>query len=140
MPNRRPKSLSKPKPKPKKTNGLLWVIEPLENETAYHRKAMFGCEACYLDGRMVLVLADSKEPWSGVLIPTEREHHEKLIKDFPMLEPHPILPKWLYLSQRDSDFEATTQILVERARKRDPLIGIEPGKKKKPRRSKRAVK
>jgi hypothetical protein len=74
----------------------------------------------------VLCLADRKEPWRGVLVPMERENHIALIAARPSLAPHPVLPKWLYLSETADAFEADAQWLVARIRARDPRIGIVP--------------
>jgi len=94
-------------------------------------RPMFGCLAAYFDGRLVLVLADKDEPWRGILVPTERDAHSKLIAAFPALFPHPVLPKWLYLAETTPTFEGESGRLVERIRQRDPLIGVLPA----PRRS-----
>jgi hypothetical protein len=103
-----------------------WLIEPLALEPTLLVKAMFGCQAVYLDGRLVLCLADRKEHWRGVLVPTERAHHAPLITARPTLAPHPVLPKWLYLPETADSFETDAQWLVTRIRARDPRIGIVP--------------
>lgn len=103
-----------------------WLVEPLEGEPALLVKSMFGCQAVYLDGRLVLCLADRKEPWRGVLVPMERENHAALIAARPSLAPHSVLPKWLYLPETADTFEADAQWLVARIRARDPRIGIVP--------------
>jgi hypothetical protein len=119
----------------KPVNRHLWLLEPLEGEATLLVKSMFGCKAVYLDGRMVLCLADKDEPWRGVLVPMEREHQPAVIADRAALAPHPILPKWLYLSEGVDSFEADAQWLVQRIRRRDPRIGIiPPSTKRKPRR------
>jgi hypothetical protein len=120
----------------KHTNPLLWLVEPLEDHAHYFRKKWFGCDAVMFNGMSVLVLTDGEEPWNGLLIPTYREHHESLINDFPALAEHSILGKWLYLSQRHTEFEETATNLVQAIRVRDPRIGIEP----KPRKRKKAKK
>ncbi len=116
-------------------NHHLWLVEPLEADPAYLLKSMFGSKAVYLDGRMVLLLADKQEPWRGVLVPMERDQHAALIADMPSLSPHPVLPKWLYLPETTDSFETDAQWLVQQIKKRDPRIGIVPpaSKKKRPR-------
>ncbi len=114
-------------------NRHLWLVEPLENDPAYLLKSMFGAKAAYLDGRMVLVLADKQEPWRGVVVPMEREQHAALIESLPTLAPHPVLPKWLYLPETTDSFEADAQWLVEQIKRRDPRIGIVPPAAKKKR-------
>jgi hypothetical protein len=99
---------------------------------------MFGCRAAYLDGKMVMVLAENAEDldWNGVLLPTEREFQESLIADYPLLTPHKILPKWLYLSFESEGFEELLMEFGERIMARDPRFGTLP----KPKRSKRVKK
>ncbi len=113
----------------KKPNPLRWLLEPLEDGRTFLEKPMFGCLAAYLHGRLMLVLADRGEPWSGVLVPTEREAHESLMAEFPALVPHPVLGKWLYLSQRHDDFEETAGVIVERIQAGDARFGVEPKEK-----------
>ena len=111
----------------------LWLVEALEDEPTYLLKSMFGTKTVYLGGRMVLCLADKQEPWRGVLVPMERDQHAALIKDRPVLAPHPVLPKWLYLPETTDSFETDAQWLVQQIRKRDPRIGIVPPASKKKR-------
>ena len=88
---------------------------------------MFGCDAFYLYGKLVLVLAPGKEePWKGVLVPTFRDFHDSLIAEFPELEPHELLGKWLYLSEASEGFDDTADGLVSRILRKDPRIGVEP--------------
>lgn len=104
-----------------------WVVEPLSEEPSYIEKAMFGCMGCYLHGRLVLVLAARRrEPWNGLLLPTERRHHQSLRRDHMNLLVHPILKKWLYLPESIEDFEAPARALVESILADDPRIGVEP--------------
>ncbi|MBI2347324.1 MAG: hypothetical protein HYV05_01585 [Deltaproteobacteria bacterium] len=93
---------------------------------------MFGCKGCYLHGRLVLVLAARDEPWNGLLVPTEKKHHESLLRDYKGLITHPILKKWLYLPESDGDFEESARALVESIKADDPRIGVE-SKPKSPR-------
>jgi hypothetical protein len=92
---------------------------------------MFGTKVVYLDGRMVLCFASREDPWRGVLVGTEREHHASLTGEFPSLVPHPILPKWLYLAESGDDFERVAGQLVRLAGERDPRIGIVPRQKRR---------
>jgi len=50
--------------------------------SSYLQKSMFGCQACYLHGRLVLLLASGAEPWNGLLIPTDHPFHESIKQDF----------------------------------------------------------
>ena len=114
----------------KKPHPLGWVTEPLTDETGYMERPMFGCLACYLHGRLMLVLAAREDPWNGLLVPTERDMHDSLMEDFPSLSPHPVLGKWLYLPVKDNEFENIAQDLVERILSNDIRFGVEPKEKK----------
>ena len=111
---------------------FLWV-KPVEAEPSFVQKKMFGCQAVYLFGKLVLVLAAKEEPWNGLLVCTSREFHPLLIVEYPCLQPHPILRKWLYLTQNYDGFEEAAQKLVLQAMKNDPRIGVEPGMRKRKR-------
>jgi hypothetical protein len=116
---------------------LQWIFEPLETEPSFFQKPMFGCQAAYLFGKLVLVLAAKEEPWNGLLVCTSREFHATLIAEYPELRPHPILPKWLYLPQACDEFEESARELALHALKNDSRIGVEPSvhKRKRPSRS-----
>ncbi len=116
-----------PRLRVKPVHPLAWVVEPLEGEPSLVTRAMFGCRAVYLRGRMVLCLAARADPWRGVLVPTVRAQQTALIGERPALRPHPVLPKWLYLPEAAATFERDAVWLVARIRAGDPRIGIEPG-------------
>jgi hypothetical protein len=104
-----------------------WLVEPLAVDPSFMVRPMFGVHACYLRGRMVIVLCGKREqPWHGLLVPTMREHHASLTRQFPALSPHEVLGKWLYLAASVDDFEPTAHRLVERVALDDARIGIEP--------------
>ena len=113
-----------------KPHPLRWVVEPLEDEPSYLEKAMFGARGCYLHGRLVLVLAARKEPWKGLLVPTEKRHHKSLEDELPDLEVHTILGKWLYLPEEAEGFEETASRLVDLITEQDPRIGVLPKPRK----------
>lgn len=113
----------------KRPHRLAWLWEPLEADPTFVLRSMFGAKAVYLDGRLVLCFCAGQEPWRGVLVCTSREHHPALQAEFPALTPHPILPKWLYLPETDDAFERLGAALVGRARRRDPRLGVAPGKR-----------
>ena len=125
---KRSKKKSAPKKKPSRVFTLQWVFEPFAEEEQFFTKSMFGGLSAYLDGRMVLVLAEDEEatPWHGVLCPTDRQWHESLMTDFPELQPHSILPKWLYLSMKHPEFESVAMKIAQAIAERDPRFGIEP--------------
>ncbi len=121
----------------KKIHALQWVFEPLEANAQFVQKKMFGCQSGYLNDRLVLVLADSDEPWNGILIPTERANHLSLMslnEAFQELSPHPVLGKWLYLSQGSRLFEEVAGKVVAMILAGDQRIGVEP-KPKGPKKS-----
>ena len=104
-----------------------WLVDPLAVDASFVMRPMFGVHACYLRGRMVIVLCGRREePWHGILVPTMREHHASLTRQFPALAPHGVLGKWLYLPASDDRFEPTAHAIVERALLDDARIGIEP--------------
>jgi hypothetical protein len=115
----------------KPRNPLLWIFEPLEDDTRLIRKKLFSFDAVYLDGLLYLAVSNGKEPWNGLLVCTSYEHHAALTAQFPQLVSHPVLGKWLYLSQLHADFESIAPELVELALKRDPRLGVEPKPKRK---------
>lgn len=114
------------KKKIKKQHPLHWLFEPLMEEPSYLEKPMFGCLACYLHGRLMLILASGKEPWNGILIPTEHQFHEEIRRDFNDVAQHPVLKKWLYLPEASEDFESVASDIVEAVRTDDPRFGVEP--------------
>ena len=116
--------------KPKPPHPLLWIVEPLMYEPDYFERPMFGCLAIYLHGRMVLVLCSGKEPWNGLLVPTDHQFQESLLRDFAGLRQHTVLKKWLYLPEKSASFESTAPEIVEKIRTGDTRIGVEPKERK----------
>ena len=114
----------------KPVHSYAWLWEPLEAEPSFVLRAMFGTKAAYLGGRLVLCFSTRAEPWRGILVATERQHHASLIQEFPGLSPHPILPKWLYLPDAISNFESVAERLVRLVRQRDARIGVTPNPKR----------
>jgi len=112
-------------------NSLVWIFEAFERDSTYICKRMFGCDAAYIDGLLCLVAADRDEPWNGLLVCTSQERHAALIDEKPALHPHPVLGKWLYVSQDDPTFETIAERMTGLALARDPRVGVEP----KPRRA-----
>jgi len=108
-----------------------WLWEPMERDPRFLLRSMFGAKAAYLDGKLMLCFCAGDEPWRGLLICTSREHHAALRADFPVLAPHPVLPKWLYLPESDDAFERTAARLVALALRRDPRLGVSPGVRKR---------
>ena len=118
----------------KRVHPHAWLWEPLESDAAFVLRTMFGTKAIYLDGKIMLCFAAKKEPWRGVLVCTDRKNHAALMGEFPVLTPHPVLSKWLYLPESSDDFERVSERIISLVRRRDSRIGVEP----RPKRHKRA--
>ena len=111
---------------------LIWLFEDLENELSFYTRPMFGCLAAYYNGKIIAVIAEKSDyEWNGLLIPTERENHNKIINQFPTLEVHKILPKWLYLSRNSLNFEDDSLQVMKQIRLGNPLFGVLPKVKKR---------
>ena len=121
-------SISKNK---KPQNPLLWVVGSLKEEPSFIDKAMFGCRAIYLHGRLMLVLCSGEEPWNGLLIATDHEFHDSIRDDFDYVVQHPVLKKWLYLPEASEDFESVSSEIVEAIRIGDQRFGVEPKERKR---------
>lgn len=118
----------------KKENRYQFIADELADVSGLTLRKMFGCLAIYRNGLLYLVLADSEDDadWDGVCVCTDRDRHAEVLKALPMLVPHKILPKWLFLSARTSEeFEAVCETLIRWVRREDPRIGTLPKPKKK---------
>jgi hypothetical protein len=102
------------------------LVEKLAAEPSFLVKPMFGCLACYAHGRLMLVLADRRPPWRGILVPTAHEHHAALRVELGALVVHPVLAKWLHVRESAAQFEETAACLVALACADDPRLGVEP--------------
>jgi hypothetical protein len=100
------------------------LLEPALAARPLRARRMFGCLAYYDAERLVWVSAARREPWHGILIPTERAHHAALRARLPGLRAHPVLGKWLYASSRHPDFEVTALRVAALIGDGDPLIGV----------------
>jgi hypothetical protein len=124
----------------KKLDSLDWIPELLPKN--YIRKPMFGGFAFYVDSKIVLVLFENEgdrthrgkeysyDLWNGCLFPTERQFHSEILKKFPQLISHPVLPKWLYLPSQTEDFESIVEDVLKFIRARSSLFGVVPALKK----------
>ncbi len=101
------------------------LVESFTLEASFLVKPMFGCLACYLHGRLMLVLADRRPPWQGVLVPTTHESQAALRERVPALRSHPVLRKWLHLPDSEDDFEQAVAQLVDLALGDDPHLGVD---------------
>jgi hypothetical protein len=115
-----------------------WLWEPLQNQPSFVLRPMFGAKAVYLHGKLMLCFIAREEPWRGILVATEHQHHASLRSEFAILSPHPILPKWLYLPESVDAFEQIGERLVALAGRQDPRLGVVPPAKKRKRTGPRA--
>ncbi len=129
---------------------LSWAFEAFQDDPSFISKKMFGGLSAYVHGRIVMVLCESPgdrlwrgktysfDIWNGILIPTEREFHSALIKEFPSLINHPVLSKWLYLPMTTSDFEEVAEKVAHLITKDDERFGVVPKPRlQKPKRNKK---
>lgn len=116
-------------------NSLLWIFDAFERDPTYVNKRMFGCDAAYLDGLMCLIAADRAAPWNGLLVCTSQDRHAALMNDVPALQPHPVIGKWLYITQDNPAFETVVEEMTALVLARDPRIGVEPTPRKRGRKS-----
>ncbi len=101
------------------------LVDGLIDEPSFLAKSMFGGMACYLHGRMMLILTDRRPPWRGLLVATGRESHASLRETLPALLVHPVISKWLYLQEDAPDFEECAGDLVGLILADDPRVGVE---------------
>ena len=113
------------KEKIKAKNSFLWLFEPLEDDPKFIQRKLFGFDAAYLDGRLYVAVSNGKEPWSGLLVCTSRQHHSSLLSEFPSLKPHKVLGKWLHISPSHPEFESTATTIISLALRRDARLGVE---------------
>lgn len=118
------------KPMAKSLVELEWIEKLLPK--SFNRRAMFGGFAYYEGPFLKLVLFEgSSEKWNGCMFPADKKHHEALLKQFPFLNKHSILPKWLFLSSRDENFEDYAKTVIREFSRPQNLLGTLPNKKNK---------
>ena len=118
-----------------KTFDNEWIFQAFEDHPSFFKKRMFGGLAAYAFGRMMMILVEPTKTgrwkWHGVLLCVEHEHHSAIVAEFPQLEPHTILRKWLYIDTRHEDFESTMGQVAEAVARGDRRFGIQPRAKKR---------
>lgn len=112
-------------------DSLFWTVEEAQVALRLTAKKMFGGTAYYKGSLLLWVTADGEPPFNGVLFPTEKSHHESLKTDFPGLESHSFLKKWVFACRDSDGFETLCRALCEAVIDRDPRIGVQGKKKKK---------
>jgi hypothetical protein len=105
-----------------------WIFEPFAGHRTFFSKSMFGGLAAYLFERQMLVLVEPTKSgrwnWHGVLICTDYAHHASIQTEFPPLQPHAILRKWLFIDSTHNDFEWTMEAVAKRMAANDRRFGI----------------
>ena len=108
-----------------------WILDAFAGRSTFFTKRMFGGLAAYLHERQMLVLVEPTKTgrwkWHGVLVCTDHEHHASIRTDFPVLKPHDVLRKWLYVDSTHPRFEATMEAVAARIAQNDGRFGIMPG-------------
>jgi hypothetical protein len=121
-----------------KTFDHEWILEAFGGHRTFFTKRMFGGLAAYVFGRQMLVLVEPTKSgrwtWHGVLVCTDHEHHASIRAEFPALQPHAVLQKWLYIDSAHGDFESTMEGVAKHLTRDDPRFGIEPKNRKAKRR------
>ena len=124
-----------------KTFDNEWVFQFFEHHPSFFTKRMFGGLAAYLFGRMMMILVEPTKSgrwkWHGVLVCTDFVHHAAIVREFPQLEPHDSLKKWLYIDSRHEEFEPAMEHLAKAIARDDKRFGIRPAARKAGTRSSR---
>jgi len=100
-------------------------------------RPMFGCLAVYVDEKIVLILRDkpASRADNGVWLATTTEHHESLLREFPIMRSIELLGKkvtgWQVLPLDAPDFEQSALRACELVLARDSRIGKIPGSKRR---------
>ena len=120
-----------------------WILEAFAGRRSFFTRRMFGGLAAYLHERQMLVLVEptrtGRWKWHGVLICTERAHHESICRQFPVLTPHDVLGKWLFIDSTHPAFEPTMAEVASCMARNDGRFGIVPGTARKGRRRRPAA-
>ncbi len=129
-----------------------WIFEFFEEKPDAIIKSMFGGLALYYQGQLKMLLSENVgdysyrgkeyefEVWNGVLIATDRIHHESLQQQFPFLVNHPVLPKWLYLPFTFEGWEERIEMITRLVRSADPRVGVWPQEKSRKKTKKKTAK
>jgi hypothetical protein len=109
-----------------------WIFEPFAGHRTFFTKRMFGGLAAFVFERQMLVLVEPTKSgrwkWDGVLVCTEHAHHASIRAEFPALEPHRVLRKWLFIDSAHDDFESTMEAVAARIARDDRRFGVVPRK------------
>jgi hypothetical protein len=118
-----------------KTFDNEWIFEPFERHATFFTKRMFGGLAAYVHDRQMLVLVEPTKTgrwkWHGALVCTDFSHQPSIRADFPALEPHAVLKKWLWIASTHDDFEATMNGVAGLVARNDFRFGVVPREKRR---------
>ena len=113
-----------------KTFDNEWIFEAFAASPSFFTKRMFGGLAAYLHERQMLVLVEPTKTgrwkWHGVLVCTDHDHHASLRAEFPALQPHRVLRKWLYIDSTHDNFTPTMEAVAKRLVRNDERFGVAP--------------
>ena len=105
-----------------------WIFEAFTEHSTFFTKRMFGGLAAYLFGRQMLLLVEPTKSgrwkWRGALVCTGHEHHASIQAEFPVLMPHQVLQKWLFIDSTHEDFESTMEAVAKKIAMNDQRFGI----------------
>ena len=122
------------RPRKKKPLPFSFVFDYLYPK-GYTVKPMFGCQAIYIDNKIVMFLRQraSHPEINGVWIATERQHHESLKKLFPSMCSITVLgadpTNWQMIPETAEDFESSVILLCKLVKQGDKRIGKTPKKR-----------
>ena len=111
-----------------------WIFEPFAEHPTFFTKNMFGGLAAYLYERQMLLLVEPTKSgrwtWHGVCVLTDFKHHASIQAEFPALQPHEFLRKWLFIESTHENFESTMEAVAQRLARNDLRFGIHPKPKR----------
>lgn len=125
----------------KRLENLDWIEDLLPKFVV--RKAMFGGFAYYVEQKMVLAIFEDEKTrtyknktapyaiWNGCMFPVEKHLHAEVLKQYPFLTNHYVLPKWLYLPAESENFQNNVEEIILQIRKRNEKFGVIPKSKNK---------
>ena len=120
-----------------------WILDAFAGRPTFFTKRMFGGLAAYLHQRLMLVLVEPTKTgrwkWHGVLVGTDRTHHDSIRAQFPALAPHFVLGKWLYVDTAHQEFESTMEAVAQCVIRNDGRFGVVPRARKPPPRKKKSA-
>jgi hypothetical protein len=107
-----------------------WIFEAFAEHPTFFTKSMFGGLAAYLFERQMLLLVEPTKSgrwnWHGVCVLTDFKHHASIQAEFPALQPHEFLRKWLFIDSTHENFESTMEAVAKRIANNDHRFGIRP--------------